>query len=82
VPKFAPVLVLFVVALWNGPAADAHRAPPWCAAKGSDWGFDCSYYTFEQCMETARGLGNYCTRNPAALDGGRPARQQRRVHRS
>jgi hypothetical protein len=34
---------------------------------GGDWGFDCSYYTFEQCMATARGLGNSCSPNPRAV---------------
>ncbi len=46
-------------------AAQAGRAAPWCAAQGGlGGGFDCSYYSFEQCMETARGLGNFCTPNP------------------
>jgi hypothetical protein len=47
--------------------AQAGSMAPWCAAQGG-WGggFDCSYYNFEQCMETARGLGNYCVPNPNA----------------
>jgi hypothetical protein len=42
------------------------RAPaPWCAALGGrDGGYDCGYYTFEQCMATARGLGGNCAPNP------------------
>ncbi len=38
---------------------------PWCAYLGS-WGgsYDCSYYTFQQCMATASGIGNICLRNP------------------
>jgi hypothetical protein len=48
-------------------SAQAMRPPqsaPWCANMGGTWGFDCSYFTFEQCMETARGLGNSCSPNP------------------
>jgi len=25
---------------------------------------DCSYRTWQQCIETARGLGRYCLQNP------------------
>jgi len=57
----------------------ARRIPPWCAFEGGQFGFDCGYYTFEQCMETARGLGNYCVRNPRLPEAGWPPRQQRRV---
>jgi Protein of unknown function (DUF3551) len=59
--------------------AEPRRIPPWCAYMGGDFGFDCSYYTFAQCMETARGLGNYCLPNPRLPAGNRPVRQQRRV---
>jgi hypothetical protein len=46
-------------------AAEARAAPPWCANLGGrDGGWDCGYYTFEQCMATARGLGGYCSPNP------------------
>jgi hypothetical protein len=53
----------------SGSAAFAQRrAPPWCAYLGGQaGGYDCSYYNFEQCMETARGLGNTCVPNPYAL---------------
>jgi hypothetical protein len=50
--------------------APAHAIPPqsapWCANMGGSWGFDCSYFTFDQCMATARGLGNSCSPNPNA----------------
>jgi len=52
---------------WNGIAHAGSQAAPWCAAMGgqsSAW--DCSYYTFEQCMATARGLSNMCAPNPRA----------------
>jgi hypothetical protein len=53
--------------------ADWQQLAPWCAYLGGFGGnFDCSYYTFEQCMATARGLGGYCSPNPRAA----PARYQ------
>lgn len=64
-------------------AASAGGRPPapWCAALGGYiGGFDCGYHTFDQCMATARGLGGYCTPNPAALYAPRaqPRRRPRR----
>ena len=47
--------------------ADWRQLAPWCAYMGGFGGnFDCSYYTFEQCMATARGLGGYCSPNARA----------------
>jgi hypothetical protein len=53
-----------LLAAASGAEAAPRQAPRWCAYLGGDWGYDCSFYTFEQCMETARGLGNYCIPNP------------------
>jgi hypothetical protein len=64
----------------TGSVAEAARRAPWCAYMGASSGdFDCSYHTFEQCMETARGLGGYCSPNPAAGNDG--YRKPRRVRR-
>ena len=38
----------------NVANAESRRIPRWCASMGGDFGFDCSYDTFAQCMETAR----------------------------
>ena len=63
-----------------GSGAAARQAAPWCAYLGGFSGsYDCSYYTFEQCMATARGLGNSCAPNPWAMY--EPAPQRRRVRR-
>jgi len=52
----------------SGAHADWRQLAPWCAYLGGFNGsYDCSYYTFEQCMATARGLGNSCAPNPRAL---------------
>jgi hypothetical protein len=63
----------------GGAKADWRQLAPWCAYMGGQYGFDCSYFTFEQCMATARGLGNHCSPNPSFQAGSRPIRQQRRV---
>jgi Protein of unknown function (DUF3551) len=39
---------------------------PWCAIYGggsAGGGTNCGFVTFEQCMETARGLGSLCQPN-------------------
>jgi hypothetical protein len=37
---------------------------PWCAIySGRSGGTNCGFTTFEQCMETARGLGSLCQPN-------------------
>jgi hypothetical protein len=58
--------------------ADWRQLAPFCAYMGGGFGFDCSYYTFAQCMATARGLGGYCTPNPRAAND--PYRRSRRGH--
>jgi hypothetical protein len=60
-------------------SAQSRRAVPWCANLGGQFGYDCGYYSFEQCMETARGLGNSCSPNPWAqgTDRGVPPRGAR-----
>ena len=64
----------------NKTAADWRQIAPWCAYLGGQgFGYDCSYYTFEQCMATARGLGGSCSPNPRlAFDPDRPRRRVRR----
>jgi len=74
--------IAVMVGGWDaGTAAHArHQMAPWCAYLGS-WGgsYDCSYYTFQQCMATASGIGNICLRNPRNVgDPPRPPRRARR----
>jgi hypothetical protein len=70
----------FWLAAAHPAAAQGSQQAPWCAFQGTASGaFDCSYYSFEQCMATARGLGGICARNPrVAVD---PAPPPRRVPR-
>jgi hypothetical protein len=60
--------------------ADWRQLAPWCAYLGGFGGnFDCAYYSLEQCLATARGLGNYCVPNPRAAYA--PQRPPRRIRR-
>ena len=40
-----------------------HGPYPWCAHYNNMTG-ECGFVAFEQCLETARGNGGYCTPNP------------------
>jgi hypothetical protein len=63
----AGLAALLAVAAVDSAHAIPPQSAPWCANMGGGWGFDCSYFTFDQCMATARGLGNSCSPNPNAL---------------
>jgi hypothetical protein len=65
----------------NAAMADWRQTAPWCAYMGGrDGGYDCGYYTFEQCMATARGLGGSCMPNPRVVQAPEE-RQWRRARR-
>ena len=39
---------------------------PWCAQYGggtNGGGRNCGFVSYEQCMETSRGMGGFCERN-------------------
>jgi hypothetical protein len=77
----APLIAAVLAVSVNGAHAQT-RVPPWCAYMGGQFGFDCGFYTFEQCMETARGLGNSCAPNPRAAQAvPRATRRARRVRK-
>jgi Protein of unknown function (DUF3551) len=73
--------VVLVAGAWDaGATARAqYQMAPWCAYL-SNWGgsYDCSYYSFPQCMATASGLGNICMRNPRYVPPPGPQRRTRR----
>jgi hypothetical protein len=61
-------LLLFMLGICVGIVATGNRAEaqnyPWCAIYGDGMGGEnCGFVTFEQCMETARGLGSNCQPN-------------------
>jgi hypothetical protein len=68
--RFALTSLVVVVAGMSVPAP-AHAQfsssrNPWCMRDGTfgrgSW--DCSYHTFQQCYESASGLGGSCQPNP------------------
>ena len=50
--------------------ADAEIYRPWCVGYPATLSQSCTFATFEQCMETARGGGGVCTQNPWYLQYG------------
>ena len=57
------VLVISVAVIGIGTRAEAQNYP-WCAYySGRSGGTNCGFISFEQCMDTARGLGSNCQPN-------------------
>jgi hypothetical protein len=65
------------------PPAQAQNYP-WCAqySGGKGGATNCGFTTFEQCMETVRGIGGFCEKNnwyhPEAAAPRRSAHTRRR----
>jgi len=79
---FLFVLGICVAVIGIGTRAEAQNYP-WCAIYSGydDGGTNCGFTTFQQCMETARGMGSFCQPNtqyvpPPGLHP--PTRLQRR----
>jgi hypothetical protein len=67
------VVAALAVAAVSMEPADAKRRggpppgpPPWCNQGNSVNGgmMECSYYTLQQCLVSARGVGGGCVTNP------------------
>jgi hypothetical protein len=56
------MLGISVCVVGIGTRAEAQNYP-WCAYYSGKGGTNCGFISFEQCMETARGLGSNCQRN-------------------
>ena len=58
---------LVALVLTSAPASAFFKRDlnaPWCLAySGTDGIVECSFYTFEQCMETLWGVGGSCQPN-------------------
>ena len=55
--------LLSLCAIGHRPAAaEIHR--PWCVGYVATISLSCTFVSFEQCMETARGGGGSCMQNP------------------
>jgi hypothetical protein len=64
-------------------ARSSAQAAAFCAWYDA-YTYDCGYYTFQQCLDTIRGVGGYCARNvyeawPRAAEPYAP-RPSRRKH--
>jgi len=61
------------IAAAQAPLARAEVYRPWCVQYlgGYSGGTSCTFHSFEQCMETARGNGATCVQNPWYLRYGR-----------
>jgi uncharacterized protein DUF3551 len=54
--------IAFAALALSGFAADA---APWCAQYGGRaGGTNCGFHSFQQCLDTVRGIGGFCSRNP------------------
>jgi len=42
-----------------------HREYPWCSVGTGDHHRHCGYTSLEQCLQTVRGAGGLCNKNPA-----------------
>ena len=73
----ALLAVTALAALDLRPAAAENH--PWCFQDIGKSATSCAFTSFEQCMETARGLGGICKQNPSYLQSGErsPARGAR-----
>ena len=61
--------LLLLCAIGPRPAAaEIHR--PWCVGYTATISLSCTFVSFEQCMETARGGGGSCMQNPWYLQYG------------
>jgi len=52
------------------------EAAPWCAQYSVHGGAtNCGFYSFQQCLDTVRGIGGFCNLNPFEAYGYRQRRQ-------
>jgi hypothetical protein len=61
--RMLPFALAALVAGVAATPAAAAPAYPWCARYSSSGG-ECSFNTFEQCMEDISGIGGVCQANP------------------
>jgi hypothetical protein len=70
------VLAFATVMLIHPHSAKAAPYWPWCSQYGGDMGsaHACAFTSWQQCMETVRGIGGYCYANPYPAPPSRSAR--------
>ena len=78
---FATCIVATTLAVDSAQAQPQRGRGSWCVAEIEGSTFDCSFYSYEQCMATASGLWTTCSRNPLYVPPPPQVRQLRRAHR-
>jgi Protein of unknown function (DUF3551) len=75
---FSVAIALAALAAIDARPSVAEVYRPWCVQYlgGFSGGTSCAFYSFEQCMETARGNGAYCYQNPWFLQYGEGGQAQ------
>lgn len=91
VPWHAAAALALISSLAAALPASAQLQQPWgprafCTLGGKNTGTElpnCYYYTWDQCMATARGNGQSCTANPfySGATNGLGTAPRRRTHR-
>lgn len=57
-------LALAAAMLMKLGSADAAAYWPWCSLYDESYTRACAFSSWQQCMETVRGIGGYCYANP------------------
>jgi hypothetical protein len=84
--RLALSFLIAAAALAGGiPASHAQSPYNWCGVYSSGFGApSCSYNSYQQCVETMRGLGGFCTQTPAyrgpVTGAGEPRRRRHRTN--
>ena len=69
--RAASAMLALLSPLAIGPRpADAETYRPWCVGYTATISQSCTFASFEQCMQTARGGGGSCMQNPWYLQYG------------
>ena len=64
VPALSAMLVAVALLAMAPQEAAAEVYRPWCVGYTATISNSCTFISFEQCMETARGGGGSCMQNP------------------
>jgi hypothetical protein len=76
---FAAWIAIMPFANGTAQAQEYQGNAPWCANLGYlGTGWECAYYTVEQCMARASGVTNSCSVNPWYVPDRTQLRRQRR----
>jgi Protein of unknown function (DUF3551) len=81
--RMLKLVSIAVAVIWLSATPARAEGAPWCVRYGTGLeGANCGFYSFEQCMQTVRGIGGFCSQNPFEAYGYQQPRQQRPARRS